>query len=216
MMTPEEIGRQLDDLIQAHYYSEDFELVSMMRSFAAGLSTEDRLVLGQLINRRLLAEGSLVDVLLCSVLPSPLQAVALIQLLDRQQQTSPMTRALMEALRHMNTDGAFRAVERFMDSDQEQEALFALSCIDFQRATSYLVRALKKDGNLTACLHLLYERKKRVGMDQFLHELRAMAFAYGADIRARIERAVRVNVPPYNPFQPAELDQISDALRQAG
>jgi len=66
-----DLEHALIELIQAHYYSEDFELLSSVRAYQESLALAERDELRAVVLRRLFAEGSMVDILLCSVVDVP-------------------------------------------------------------------------------------------------------------------------------------------------
>lgn len=213
MKSRDDIARDLQELVARHYYSEDFELLSAVRVYRDGLAPAERDDLGAVALDRLFREGSIVDVLVCSVLDLPSAAPVLAARLDREHAPSQMSRALIVALQGHSGDDAFRAVERFLDSEQEHEALQALARIDFRRAAPYLLRALHDDHRLDLCLHILHDRRKRVGLDALGRDLRALAGPHPAHFRARVARALHAKEGPFNPFSDDERRDLLAALR---
>ena len=212
MKTSEQIARELADLIQRHYYSEDFELHAAFRAYAGLLSADDRERLRYVVMRRLSDSDSLVDVILCTEFDVPECVSSLVRMLDRQTGTSQITRALMGALSRYGGLEAFRAVERFMDSDQEHEALASLARIDFARALPYLVRSLAKDRFLDACLHIFHARKQAAGFHGLLEDLRSGG-AFGSPVvRERLRLSLTAKKGEYNPFTEQELRALLAAL----
>ena len=211
--TPAEIDRELTDLIQAHYYSEDFELMSSVRAYQEHLTLDERNELKAVVLRRLLEEGSLVDIVLCAVVPVPSAGPVLAMKLDRESVPSQLTRALITALQGYPGEEAYRAVERFLDSDQEGEALAALARLDFNRTLPHVARALDREHFLGPVLHLLHGRAKEVGVPALGLELHAAGSRLPAGFVRRLECVFEAKAPPYNPFSPPELERLRNALR---
>ena len=212
MKTSEQIARELADLIQRNYYSEDFHLLSEVRTYADALSPADRDILRHVVAGRLADSQSIVDVMLCTVVQAPELVPALVRMLDRQTNTSPLTRALMQALQRYGGNEAFHAVERFLDSDQETEALAVLAQIDFTRALPFVFRSLRKDHFLETCLHILFERRKMVGFHDLVDELRTCSALTASSVRERLRLAVTVKQGEYNPFTTDEIRTLLAAI----
>lgn len=212
MKTQEHIARELDELIQDHYYREDFELVASVRAYQEGLGPAERETLRAVVLRRLLDEGSMVDIILCAVVEVPSAAPVLALKLDRESVPSQLTRALITALQGYHGEEVFRAVERFVDSDQEGEALAALARIDFVRALPYLARALECDHHLGPILHILHARSRKVGVAALVLELQSGAARLPAGFRAGLRRALAAKQDDYNPFSGQELNRLRQEL----
>ena len=210
--TPDELARALNELIQAHYYSEDFELLSAVRVFHEGLSGPERDELKALVVQRLLEDGSMVDILLCSVVPVPSAGPVLARRLDRESVPSQLTRALITAVQEYPGDEAYRAVERFVDSDQEGEALAALTRLDFSRALHHLARALDRPHMQGPVLHMLHARAKAVGVPALVVELQAESQRQAPAFRAGLLRALVSKPARFNPFAALDLDRLQRAL----
>ncbi|MFH0907400.1 MAG: hypothetical protein V1929_01375 [bacterium] len=210
--TSEQIARELADLIQHNYYDEDFQLLSEVRAYAASLSTDDREILRQVVAGRLADSQSIVDVMLCTVVHAPELVPSLVRMLDRQTNTSQLTRALMLALQRYGGSESFHAVERFLDSDQETEALAVLARIDFQRALPFVFRCLRKDHFLDACLQILFERKKAIGFHDLVDELRTCTALGSASVRERLRLSLTVKKDEYNPFTADEVRTLLAAI----
>lgn len=212
MKTPDELARAMHDLIQSHYYSEDFEMLSAVRAFHEELSLPERDELKAIVMQRLLAEGSMVDILLCSVVPVPPAGPVLARKLDQESVPSQLTRALITAVQEYPGDEAYRAVERFMDSDQEGEALAALARLDFPRALHHVARVLERPHLLGPVLHILHTRAKGVGVPALGVELRAESQRQRPAFRSGILRALVSKPARFNPFAPEELDRLQRML----
>jgi hypothetical protein len=205
MRNREAIADDLERIIAAHYYGEDFELLSAVRAYRDSLPPPERDELGVVVLQRLLREDSIVEVLLCAVVEVPAAAPLLAAKLDRESAPSQTTRALLTALQQYRGDEVFAAVERFVDSDQEHEALQALARVDFRRSAPYLLRALRRDAQRDLCLHILHDRLKAVGREALAEDLRALAAHAGEDLGERVARALRAKPPPFNPMAEADI-----------
>ena len=205
MRSREEIADDLDRIITAHYDREDFELLSAVRAYRDALPPPERDELGAVVLQRLLREDSIVDVLLCAVVEVPAAAPLLAAKLDRETVPSQTTRALLTALQHYRGDAVYAAVERFVDSDQEHEALQALARVDFRRAAPHMARALRRDAQLDLCLHILHDRLKAAGRAALADDLRALAAYAGAGLGARVARALRAKPAPFNPLTEEDI-----------
>ena len=213
MKSREQIGDELARLEAANYYSEDFEWLSAVRAYRDGLADGEVAHLQAVVLQRLLAEGSMTDILLCSLVEVPSAAPVLAAKLDRESVPSQLTRALITALQGYRGDDVFRAVARFVDSDQENEALRALARIDFARAMPFVARALQKLHQRDLVLHILHDRAKQVGVASLLLELRAFAAGWNDPGLASVIRLALTGKPePYNPFTPDELNQLTNGL----
>lgn len=212
MRSREDIADDLERIITDHYYREDFELLSAVRAYRDALPLPERDELAAVVLQRLLREDSIVDVLLCAVVEVPSAAPLLAAKLDRESVPSQTTRALLMALQHYRGDAVFAAVERFVDSDQEHEALQALARVDFRRSAPYVVRALRRDAQLDLCLHILHDRLKAVGRAALAEDLRALAAHAGEGLGGRVERALRAKPAPFNPMAEEDIIFLLAAL----
>lgn len=213
MKSAEQIAVDLRALESACYYSEDFHWLSSVRVYRDGLFEEERALFRQVVFQRLLLDGSITDVLLCSIDDIPGATPLLAERLNRESSSSQLTRALMEALRRCTGDEAFCAVERFVDSDQEQEALRVLAEIHFARALPYIERASQRPDHRDLVLHILYDRSRVVGLEALIGELRAfMATRNDAELASRLCHALQNKSTPYNPFSEENLRRLMVAL----
>lgn len=213
MKSVEDIQRDLRELEVAHYYSEDFEWLSAVRAYDEGLDSAERECFRQVVLQRLLDEGSMTDILLCSVVEVPSAAPVLAAKLDRESVPSQLTRALITALQRYRGEDVFRAVARFVDSDQENEALRALAWIDFPRALPFVARALQKTHQQDLVLQILRDRSRTVGLDALLLELRAFAAGWpDAAFAGALCRAIRGKDDPYHPFPADERYRLLSQL----
>ena len=212
MRSAQDIARELEDLIQEHYYREDFELLSAVRAYRANLAGEEVDALREVVLRRIVHDSSIVDILLCSVVEVPAAAPLLAARLAREDVPSQTTRALLTALQQYRGDEVFAAVARFVDSDQENEALRALARIDFARALPHFISALRRDQQLDLCLHILHDRGKLVGLPALAAELRQLVLQPAPELGVRLARALRAKRAPFNPFPEADLAVLLAAL----
>ncbi len=212
MRSVTDIARELEDLIQDHYYREDFELLSAVRAYRANLEGAEADALREVVQQRIERECSIVDILLCSVVEVPAAAPLLAAQLAREDVPSQTTRALLTALQHYRGDEVFAAVARFVDSDQENEALQALARIDFALALPHFISALRRDQQLDLCLHILHDRAKHVGLPALAAELRQLVVQPAPELGGRLALALRAKRAPFNPFAEADLAILLAAL----
>lgn len=212
MRSRDELEQALSQLVESHYYSEDFELISAARAFQGQLSGAEQESLKELLAGRLREEGSMVDIVLCSVIDAPGAGPILARRLDGESTPSQLTRALIAALACYRGDEVFRAVERFVDSDQEGEALAAIARIDFRRALPWMARALSRDHLLGPVLHILHTRSKEIGVAGLVDELRQASVDLPVGFRSGILRALDAKADDYNPFSREDRDCIRTGL----
>ncbi|MCS6771082.1 MAG: hypothetical protein NZ740_03545 [Kiritimatiellae bacterium] len=214
MRTKEQIADELTRLEEANYYSEDFEWLSSVRAYRDSLCPEEQNLLAEIVASRLLREGSMTDVLMCSIIHVPSAGSVLAAKLDREVVPSQLTRALITALQHYRGDDVFRAVARFVDSDQENEALRALAKIDFHRALPYIARAARVEHQRDLVLHILHDRfKERGRLQELALELRAFAAGWqDPDFLGSIVRLLRCKPELYNPFREEEICFLESEL----
>ncbi|HMP76597.1 MAG TPA: hypothetical protein PKE12_09895 [Kiritimatiellia bacterium] len=213
MKTIDQISDDLRELESAHYYSEDFHWLSAVRAYFDALSDEERALFQRVLFKRMMEEGSMTDILLCSVVTVPDVASVLAAKLDRESVPSQLTRALLTALQQYRGSDVFRAVARFVDSDQENEALRALARIDFARALPFTARAVRKAHAHGLVLHILHDRRKSVGLDGLILELRAFAAGWNEPNLLRdLDAAAHAKPADYNPFPPDELARLRAGL----
>lgn len=214
MKSKDQIAEELSRLEEANYYSEDFEWLSSVRAYRESLCAEERSLLAEVIASRLMRDGSMTDVLLCSIVDVPSAGSVLAAKLDRETVPSQLTRALISALQNYRGDDVFRAVARFVDSDQENEALRALARIDFHRALPYIARALNVEHQRDLVLHILHDRyKQRGNLIELALELRAFSAGWNdPSFLPKVVSALRGKPEPFNPFQESELRCLETEL----
>lgn len=213
MKTLEQIRDELRELETAHYYSEDFEWLSAVRAYRSSLSEQEAAIFRSVVYSRLLLDGSMTDVLLCSVDAIPGAVSILATKLDAESATSQLTRALITTLQGYADPEAFRAVVRFVDSGQEAEALRALGMIDFARALPFIARAVRKEYHRDLVLHILHDRVRAVGSEALVRELRRFAAGWSdPELITRLCNSLRAKMRPYNPFPEEDVRRISEGL----
>lgn len=205
MKTRETIAADLETLVQGHYYSEDFELLSSFRAYASGLADGEKEILTRVAFERLAGEGSMVNILLCSVVQVPEAVPVLAERLSREPNSNQVTRCLIAALSTYRSDEAYTAVERFLDSDQELEAVQALARIDFVRALPRIVRLMPREHARGMLLHLFHARMKEAGLDRLIGDLRQSSATRSADFRDNMAATLRCKQGGYNPFSEQDI-----------
>lgn len=213
MKTMEALRDELEMIIGRHYYSEDFELVPVFQSFVAGLRVEEREVLAEVIMSRLSSVGSLVDILLCGVVDVPAAVPVLAERLNQENQTNQVTRALIASLGRYTSDEAYRAVERFLDSDQEMEALQVLGRIDFARSLPYLARCMVQLPAQGVVLHIFHAYAKAHGMEALIRVVQQSSVSKSTAFRNQLKATLQAKSDAYNPFTPSEREQVMQAFQ---
>lgn len=215
MKTPDQIATDLDGIIQRHYYSEDFELSSSLRAYIDGLDARELNLYEQVALGRLMRDGSMVDIMLCTAVRIPSACPILAEKLNREPMSNQLTRVLITALQRYDSDEAYRAVERFLDSDQEAEALQALASIDFCRTIPMLSRLLAKEHLHGVILHIVFERFRAVGMETLIRELQASSATRSPAFHRSFESALTSKKDPYNPFSPGQIRHMIESLNRS-
>lgn len=212
MKSHEEIEADLDAMGGANYYSEDYELEWAAHHYHAALSEAEKACFGDVLKRRLRDDPSLVTLCYCARLRAPGVGPLLAGLLNAENQTGLRSRALMTALGNYDDDVAFRAVERFVDSDQSREALAALAAIDFPRARPRLFRYLLREDYADACLHLFRDRAKRAGFDALVSDVATWETPDRDRLRQALVRVLNAKPDEFNPFTEDERRLLVEAL----
>lgn len=208
MQTKDELNAAVERIVQAHYYDEDFQLLSSFQAFVSGLDNAEKDALAELAFERVVRDGSLVDIILCSVVDVPSAVPVLAEKLSREPQTNQITRTLIAVLGRYATDDAYVAIEPFLDSDQEMEALQSLARIDFIRTLPALVRRMKKDHYAGVILQILSYRIKAAGLARVIDDLRQSSATQSAGFGALLRKILRSKDAAYNPLTAAEVDAI--------
>ena len=206
------IALKLDQLLDKHYYSEPYELTAAVKEFERSICLDEKKLLKAEIIHRVLHDPSIVNIEICNCWHLPEVLPTLVKTLNNQLNTSQLTRSIMNVLQHYSDMAAYLAVERFMDSAQEHEVLFFLSRMDYSRTIPHLKKAMKKDHMLSVCLHILFERKKSIGLDTFIEELKSWTIAPSYYWRERLRLVFNSKKGEYNPFEVNELRAVLEAL----
>ncbi len=209
----EQLEDELDDLIRRNYYAEDFELRWTLQQFGEALPAEDHAFFHQLILRRLTEDPSIMSVMLCSASQVPEAVPILVSVLDDQPEANMLTRSILSTLGRYGEPSAFSAVERFLDSDQEPEALACLARLHFMRALFYVLRSSKRPHLRDVSLHILHERRKQVGLVRLITELDTFNKQSRHNVPKRVKAILRCKEDPYNPFSPDEIDAVLQGLK---
>lgn len=208
--------QELDAFFEKHYYSEDFELQAGIKAWRDQLSGPDLEMFDQVIVDRLRADPSILNITVCTRLEIPNAIPLLVDLLNRESETTQRSRTIMAALQNYNEDTVFHTIERFMDSSQEREALRILSLVNFSRAQPYLVRAMFREGYEDECLHILHRAVKRHGLNEVIAELQAWSGDRASTFRKRLKKILGCKPSSYNPFSKEQIGQILDSFPRIG
>jgi hypothetical protein len=213
MRSEPELEAALDTLIRGQYYAEEYELRWRLRAFADALEPPERSTLGRVVARRLAEEPSVLTVLLCQACPTPEAVPTLISLLDAQGEANMLTRALFDTLAQYREPDAFPSVQRFLDSEQEPEALQCLAQLDFTQALFYVIRSARRPHLRDACLQILHERRKHAGLPQLITDLRNAREHMQLPVAPRIRDVLHHKAGDYNPFSADDIAAIMKGLR---
>lgn len=216
MKSDGEIEAELERLLLQHYYSEEFELQAAVTAWRMDCDPEEQAGLDRIFHRRFLSDPSLVHISLARCFSGADLEALLVEQLNFQSDGGQKARMLLVALRPYRSPQAAEAVERFLDSSLEMEALHALAEVDWSCATKHLPRLLRKDGMVETCLHVLHEHRKRVGWAMFLADVRPLAGPDPAWMAQRFASMFAIKTPDKIPFTPAEQKEILNALYPNG
>jgi hypothetical protein len=212
MKTLTEIEDEIEKLVNDHYYSEDFELVSSMRAYYDAKPADEKTLIEQVVMKRLCRDGSVVDFLWCSIVPIPSAVPILVERLNRESYSSQLSRTLIIALSRYSSDEGYRAVERFLDSDQEMETLDALAEIDFRRSLPAMARIMKKEHSHRIIVHMLYRQMKKCGMEKLLDDIQQSSATRNPAFPENIRKTLRSKEGAYNPFSESDIQHILTAV----
>lgn len=212
MKSQTDIISDLNRLVEAHYYSEDYELEWAGKAYYDELTEEDRKRFEEVLVQRLSGRPSLSDISVCTRLGRPSLTPILANLLDREANSSAMSRAILAALSHQPDEMAYVSVERFMDSEQEGEALCCLARMNFRRALPHLRWAIQKEHLHNFCLHALHEFKREVGLETLAESVRELISPDPDRLSPHVRKILTSKQGRYNPFAEEELELLSALL----
>jgi len=208
MKTEEIYEQELDELIERNYYSEEWELQSAVKLYYDALPEDDRPIFDRMFIQRIDDDPSVANISISTAFNLPEVGSIIAERLSRHQKTSQITRTMMYALRPYSDGECFAAVERFVDSEQEIEALRILGRMNFLRAIPHFRRALKRDQLLEVCLHIFQDRKRDVGLDQLIDELAMLIKGREGYYRRRLEAMFGIKKGDHAPFGEREVARI--------
>ena len=206
-----DMERQLDELVKQNYYSEQYELEGVIRRFVGGLDPHGLDLFKRVVTARIGRDPSIVNIILCGVTDMPETVPVLITVLNTQTATSQVTRTLMHILEKYPGDETYMAVARFLESEQEGEAMACLARMDYSRTLSRLRIALRRDPLSDVCLHIFAERRKSVGLPAFIEEMKVLCTGAGG-LRERVRKAFLSKTGRFSPFAPEDIVEILAAL----
>jgi hypothetical protein len=207
---------ELDSFFEKNYYSEDFELQAGIQVWRDRLSGLDLEGFDQAILDRLSDDPSILNITICTRLELPSAIPLLVNLLNKEVETSQRSRSIMSALQNYSEEAVFTAIERFMDSSQEREALRILSLINYKRAKPYLFPAMFREGYEDECLHILHSAVKKHGLADVISELKEWGAEKPSRFRKRLKKILRSKPSSYNPFSGEEIRQILGSFPRFG
>lgn len=199
-------------MAEAHYYSEDYNLEWAAKAYVDALSEPERKLFDAVMVDRLTGRPGLDDLSVCARLDRPLLLPWLKALLDCEPRTSAASRALLTALTNLADGDSYTSVERFMDSDQEGEALQCLARIDFPRSLTHLRRAVCRDHLHNFCLHAMHDYMRSAGIQALTRELRRLINPDPGRLAPHVRKILYSKQGSYNPFSEDELKTLTTAL----
>jgi hypothetical protein len=211
----QQMDRAIDAFVESHYYSETHEFESARRVFVESLCDGMTEVYRHTVLERLREDPSLVNILLCAGGGIPGAGSWLAARLDGETSASQVSRALIRVLADYPGEGEYDAVARFLDSEQEGEALGSLARMDWTRTLPILFTAAGKPALQSSVLHILHDRRKEVGLPALLQDLKVFATAHPHFDAAGLAQILTGTPAPYNPFSPEEVAMILGALKPA-
>lgn len=212
MKSEQDIEADLLKMVNDHYYSEDYELEWSSKHYAEALSEDERDLLDQVLIRKLTSDPNLAYVTIVTRLERPALTPYLATLLEKEPHSTAMSRSLLTALTHQPDEQAFSAVERFMDSDQEGEALTCLARMNFDRVLPHLRWAMQKDHLHNFCLHILHEYMRHKGLEALLHKVQELTQPERERLVPHLRKILTSKRGEFNPFADAELDALLAVL----
>lgn len=204
----ETLSKELDELIERNYYSEEWELRSAAQVYYDALDEPERAVFDRMFFDRIKADPSVSNVSISSSFRIPDLGPVLAAELNRHKKASYASRNLMYGLKPYRDDASFAAVERFVDSEQEIEALRLLGHMNFLRALPHIRRALKKDALLEICLHIFQDRKRDVGLETLIADMAMLIKGREGYYRRRLEAMFGIKKGAHAPFDEREVSRI--------
>ena len=216
MQSYQEVEAELDRLIERHYYAEDYELRWALHHWQDALPREEQHHYHEIALRRLGDDPSIMSVVLCSASRIPEAVPMLTALLQQQTETSVLTRAILDTLERYGDPSAFSTVERFLDSDQEIEALQCLAKLHFARALFFIIRSARRPHLRDVGLQILHDRKKDVGLDGVIEELNGFMARTRLPVKRRVRQILGCKKEPYQPFAALEIEAVLNQLGRSG
>lgn len=211
----QQMDRAIDAFVEAHYYSETHEFEGARRGFVASLCDGMTEVYRHTVLERLQKDPSLVNILLCAGGGIPGAGPWLAARLDGETAASQVSRALIRVLADYPGAGEFDAVARFLDSEQEGEALGSLARMDWLRTLPILFAAAGKRALQASILHILHDRRKEGGLPALLQDLTVFTITHPRFDAAGLAQVLTDTPAPYNPFSPDEVSMILGAFKPA-
>jgi hypothetical protein len=210
--TSVDIEADVERLIAAHYYSEEHELEWASKQYYGELDEAGKQAFEGVMMRRLTGAAGLADVSVCSRLGAASLTAPLAALLNRQADAGAISRAVLVALMRQPDEQAYEAVERFLDSELEGEALQVLTRMNFRRALPHLRWAIQKEHLHNFCLHAMHDEMKHVGMEALLESVKLLVEPDRSMLSEHMKKILGSKVGDFNPFTESELAELGAVL----
>lgn len=212
MKTRETIEAEIERMVAGHYYSEDYELEWSAKTYYDGLSEAEQELFQGVMIARLTGDAGMADISIVTRLGVAAFTPHLAALLDRQAHSSAMSRALLAVLSHQPDEQAYVAVERFLDSELEGEALTCLARMNFHRTLPQLRWAMQKAHLHNFCIHALHEFKQHLGMEALVKAVKQLVEPDADALGPHLAKILRSKSGAYNPFSPEEIEELLAVL----
>jgi len=212
MKTRDEIKQELDRMIQRHYYAEDYELEWEAHRVYKTYAPEEQQRMVSVLIERLTSDPCLATVTVCKRIPVPELAPILAVALDREQRATSQSRAILATLLRADHPAAYDSVERFVESEQEGEALACLARWDFGRTIPHLRRAMEREDLHNYCLHILRDRAVTAGLDTLKRDLNHLMGMDPDRWKPHVRKILTSAQGNYNPFPEQELKELLASL----
>lgn len=213
--TPESIQTAIDDLAKRMYYSEEHEIHWAARELLESVPPEDLPRFQETFLKRLQEDPSVGNIFFAGSFGFPEAAPLIAELLRDEKEVSNLTRTMMYVLAIIGRDNpaarAYEAIEPYLDSTQEQEALQFLTRLDFERSLPHLRAALRVDDHLKNCLHIFHAQRREFDFETLCSNI-TMLVGTDPDLHHRFKLTLTIQQDPYNPFTQDERIQLLQLL----
>lgn len=213
--TTESIQAAIDGLARRMYYSEEHEIHWAARELLESVPPEDLSRFRDTFLQRLQEDPSVGNIFFAGSFGFPEAAPMVADQLRAEEEVSHLTRTMMYVLaiigRNNPAARAYEAIEPYLDSTQEQEALQFLAQLDFERSLPHLRAALRVDDHLKNCLHIFHARRRASDLETLCANIK-MLVGTDSELQYRFKLTLTIQQDPYNPFNQDERNTLLQLL----